>query len=352
MKSTSKLQVLAMVALGILFGVTQFPAIAAMLPADGGTGLGIMTAGMLINRENVSNIFIGLKTTFNNAFAAAPSVWQKIAMRVPSTTGQNDYSWLSNFPRMRKWIGEKAVKALSAFKYTVVNDDFEATVEVDRNHIEDDNLGIYGPQAQGAGHSAKQFPDELVFEAVNAGFATQCYDGQYFFDTDHPVTKKDGTVISVSNKGTKKLKVGTLAEAQNSYGVARTAMKSFTDDEGRPLNITPNVLLVHPAKEDDAKILMSIEKFQDGTPNPYRNTAEVVADGRLESPDAWFLLDTTKPVMPFIYQDRKSPVFVSQTDMASDDVFNRRMFKFGAEARGAAGYGFWQLAYGSTGTVD
>ncbi|HIH4668367.1 TPA: Mu-like prophage major head subunit gpT family protein, partial [Pseudomonas aeruginosa] len=24
--------------------------------------------------------------------------------------------------------------------------------------------------------------------------------------------------------------------------------------------------------------------------------------------------------------------------------------KFGAEARAAAGYGFWQLAYGSTGT--
>ncbi|MBM9968647.1 Mu-like prophage major head subunit gpT family protein, partial [Pseudomonas aeruginosa] len=27
-----------------------------------------------------------------------------------------------------------------------------------------------------------------------------------------------------------------------------------------------------------------------------------------------------------------------------------RKLKFGAEARAAAGYGFWQLAYGSTGT--
>ncbi|ENU7738562.1 Mu-like prophage major head subunit gpT family protein, partial [Salmonella enterica] len=29
--------------------------------------------------------------------------------------------------------------------------------------------------------------------------------------------------------------------------------------------------------------------------------------------------------------------------------FMRRKFRFGAEARAAGGYSFWQLAYGSTG---
>ena len=57
---------------------------------------------MIVNRENLANLFISLKTTFNNAFGAAPSVWQKIAMKVPSTTGQNDYAWLSKFPMMQK----------------------------------------------------------------------------------------------------------------------------------------------------------------------------------------------------------------------------------------------------------
>ena len=46
---------------------------------------------------------------------------------------------------------------------------------------------------------------------------------------------------------------------------------------------------------------------------------------------------------------RKAPVFVEQTDPQADDVFSRKKFKFGAEARAAAGYGFWQMAYGSTG---
>ena len=102
---------------------------------------------MLVNKATIAAIFVTLKTTFLNAFDAAPSQWQQTAMLVPSSSGQNDYTWLSKFPKMIKWIGDKAIKQLEAFKYTVVNDDFEATVEVDRNDIEDVNLGSYGPQA-------------------------------------------------------------------------------------------------------------------------------------------------------------------------------------------------------------
>lgn len=326
------------------------PAHASALDLQPGLPL-IAFGGLLVNRESIGSAFISIKTLFNNAFAAAPSVWQKIAMRVPSTTGQNDYAWLSKFPKMRRWIGDKNVKALEASSYTVKNEDFEATVEVDRNDIEDDNLGIYNPQAQMAGESAAQLPDELIFEVVNGGFVKTCFDGQYFFDVDHKVKNADGVEESVSNKGTKALSIATQAAARDSYGAARTAMRKFKDDEGRPLNITPNVLLVPPALEDVANALMTADRLEDGKANPYKGTAEVVCDARLISDTAWFLLDTTKPIKPFIYQERKAPVFVNQVDMASDDVFNRRKYKFGAEARAAAGYGFWQTAFGSTGTV-
>lgn len=306
---------------------------------------------MLVNKETIGNVFISLKTTFNNAFTAAPSVWQKIAMLVPSTSSQNDYAWLSKFPRMRKWIGDKNIKALEASKYTIVNDDFEATVEVDRNDIEDDNLGIYGPQAQMAGESAKQLPDEIVMDLANNAMTAVCYDGQYFIDADHPVRGANGQIGAVSNKGTKALSCASQALALASFGVARTAMRKFKDDEGRPLNITPTILLVPPALGDTARALMTSDRLDDGKANPYKGTAEVIEDARLVSDTAWYLLDTTKPVKPFVYQERKKPVFVQQTDPNADDVFSRKKFKFGAEARCAGGYGFWQLAYGSDGTT-
>jgi len=340
---------LAGIVMVAVLSVTLHPAIAHMPPHD--PGMAFMAAGMLINKENISNVFISLKTTFLNAFGAAPSNWQKIAMKVPSTSGQNDYAWLSKFPRMRAWIGEKAVKALSAFKYVIVNQDFEATVSVDRNDIEDDNLGIYGPQAQMAGESAAQLPDEIVFAVVNGAMTTPCYDGQNFVDTDHPVRQADGTVLSVSNKGTAQLSVASLNAAQACLGVADTTMMQFTDDEGRPLGIIPDTLLVPPALKQTANALMTTDRLEDGKPNPFKGAYTVVVDARLTSKTAWYLLDTKKPVKPFIYQERKAPVFVQQTDPHADDVFNRREYKFGAEARAAGGYGFWQLCFGSDGSA-
>jgi phage major head subunit gpT-like protein len=289
---------------------------------------------------------LSLQTLFNNAFDAAPSTWDKIAMKVPSTTAQNDYAWLSKFPKMRRWVGDKNVKSLESFKYSVPNLDWEGTVEVDRNDIEDDQVGIYAPQAQSAGFSAKQLPDEIVFDLVNNGFANLCFDGQYFFDIDHLI----GGVIT-SNKGTKQLNASSSVAADASFGVARLAMRKFKDDEGRPLNITPNILLVPPALEVTALKLKNNEFLAVNDSNPYKGTFEVVVDARLTSDTAWFLLDATKPVKPFVYQERKAPVFVEQTDTNADDVFSRKKFKFGAEARAAGGYGFWQLAYGSDGTV-
>lgn len=301
---------------------------------------------MLINAANLATIFINLKTTFNKAFDGAPSLWEQTTMRVPSTGAQNDYSWLSRFPKMRKWLGEKVVKSLEAYKYTVVNDDWEATVEVDRNDIEDDNLGIYGPQAQEAGYSAKQLPDEIDADLKNNAFATLCYDGQYFYDTDHSVAGS-----SVSNKGTAALSAASTSAAASSYGTARTAIMSFKDDEGRPLALIPDLLEVPPALEATARLLCESDKLTDQSPNPYKGTARVLVNPRLTSSTAWFLHVTTRPLKPFIYQERKAPVFVQQTDMNADDVFMRKKYKFGAEARGAGGYGLWQLSYGSTGAA-
>lgn len=300
---------------------------------------------MLINKQSLDLIFKNLKTTYNKAFETTETNWDKVAMLVPSSGSENNYNWLENFPRMRKWIGDKAIKSLKGHGYTVVNDDWEATIEVDRNHIEDDNLGIYAPQAQMAGWSAKQLPDEIVSDLLNEAFESRCYDGQYFFDTDHPVGKG-----VVSNKGTMVLSISTLAAAQASYGAARTALRKMKDDEGRPLNINPTVLEVPPALEDIANALMKNDRLEDGKPNPYKGTAEVVVNARLTSDTAWFLLDTTKPVKPLVYQERKKPVFVQQTTMDSDNVFMRKKFRYGAEARAAGGYAFWQMAYGSTGT--
>jgi phage major head subunit gpT-like protein len=304
---------------------------------------------MLINKETLTAVFLNLKTTFNKAFDAAPSQWQQTAMLVPSGSSQNNYDWLDRFPKMRKWIGDKIIRAMKANTYTVVNDDFEATVGVRRNDIEDDNLGIYAPMAQDAGYSAKTLPDEIVSDLKNNAFVNTCYDGQYFYDTDHPVEDGNGNTGSVSNKGTAVLDYSTLAAIQGSYGAARTAVQTMKDNEGRPLGLVPDILEVPPALEATANVICNNEFLGDKTPNPYKGTAKVIVNPRLTSSTAWFLHCTSRPVKPFVYQQRKAPVFVQQINPDADDVFMRGEYKYGTEARCAGGYAFWQMSYGSTG---
>lgn len=322
-----------------------------LLTAQSFDGLGMPVAiGLIVNKANLEAVFLNIKTTFNKAFEGAPSEWEKTCMLIPSTSSQNNYNWLSRFPKMREWLGDKVVKALAAFKYTIVNKSYESTIAVDRDDIDDDNLGIYGPMAQEAGLSAKTHPDELLADLKNSIFTTLCFDEQYFYDTDHPVGNGvEVPVASVSNKLVAALSCANKAAAIASLGAAETAMMNFTDDEGRRLGLKPSILEVPASLKEVGKTLCYEDKLDDNSPNPYKGNFELHVNTRLTSNTAWFLHCTTRAVKPFVYQERKKPVFVQQTDMNSDDVFNRKEYKFGVEARGNVGVALWQLSVGSTG---
>jgi len=289
---------------------------------------------MIINQANLTGIYKSFNTIFNQAFDAAPSQWPLVAMEAPSTGRSVDYKWLGDFPMMREWVGDRVIKDLGAFKYEIVNKDYESTVEVDRNDIDDDQIGVYTPMIQGLAQAAKVHPDTLVFALLKAGFATPCFDNQYFFDTDHPVNG-----ASVSNFGggsgtpwylldlsrpikpiilqirkrpqfvamdrpedenafmRKKFRYGVddrknvgyglwqLAYASKdtlnatTYAPARAAMMSFKRDDGdgnTPLGIMPTHLVVPPTLESAGRAVVEAQFDAAGASNVWYNTAKLV----------------------------------------------------------------------------
>jgi phage major head subunit gpT-like protein len=154
---------------------------------------------MIINTAALSALYKAFNTAFQKGFAGVPPMWNKVATLVPSGTGTEDYGWLGKIPGMREWIGDRQIQNLALHSYSIKNKPFESTIGVKRDNIEDDQLGIYSPMFEMMGQNASEHPDKLIFALLAAGFATACYDGQYFFDTDHPVIQADGSVASVSN---------------------------------------------------------------------------------------------------------------------------------------------------------
>lgn len=140
----------------------------------------------------------GFKTAFQSGFSGVTPMYTSICTVVTSTASEETYGWLGDMPKLREWIGDRQVRSLQSKGYSIRNRKFEATIGVIRDDIEDDKLGLYTPRFQMLGESAAKHPEEVAFELINNATALNCYDGQYFFDTDHPVGK-EGNVQSVSN---------------------------------------------------------------------------------------------------------------------------------------------------------
>ena len=232
---------------------------------------------MIVNAQNIDLAFNGFKSIFGDAFAAAPVFWDKVAMKVSSTSRDETYGWLGQFPQMREWLsGEREVKRLEAFGFAITIRKFESTVGITREDFADDKLGVFKPMFAEMGHTARQHPDTLVFPLLAAGFAALCYDGQNFFDTDHPVPDEDGPITGA-----------------------------------------------------DGRKYRAVSNMQAGTGLP------------------WFLLDTSRAIRPIIWQEREGYEFVQVTRSDDERVFMTDQYLYGVRARVNAGYGLWQLAYGS-----
>ncbi|WP_339863205.1 Mu-like prophage major head subunit gpT family protein [Paremcibacter congregatus] len=228
---------------------------------------------MQITSTSLAALMIGFKSEFKNGLDTAESQYKTIAMDVNSTKGAETYGWLGKTTRFRKWLGDRVIQNLKTHDFTIKNEPFENTVGVDRDDIEDDSLGLYSPLFKQMGQDTANHPDELVFDLWKKGFTEKCYDGQYFFDTDHPAIDEDGNEYSVSN-------------------------------------------------------------MQAG------------------AGPAWYLIDNSKALMPVIFQKRRPYDFASMDKKDDTNVFLQKEYLYGIDARVNAGYGLWQLAFGSKATLN
>lgn len=289
---------------------------------------------MEITRATLDALTTGFRKNYTDGFAGVKPMWNRVATRIPSSTSKNTYTWLGDFPGMREWIGDRQIKKFGAHDYSISNREFEQTIGVKRTTIEDDEFGIYAPMFTEMGRSAATHPDELVFGTMKNGFTEACYDGQNFFDTDHPVGRP-GEEAPVSNmqggggapwflcdmsralkpfifqerKAPSRLIRKDREEDDNVfmrgefiYGIdsrcntgfgfwqmayaskarlnganfkgARAAMRNFKNDEGKPLGVNPTVLITGVSNADEAEELLKPERNAAGATNILKGAVE------------------------------------------------------------------------------
>jgi phage major head subunit gpT-like protein len=309
---------------------------------------------MDITATNLKLLYQQYNAQFNAMFAATPVYWQEFASEMPSKTKQSVYAWLAQFGGMRKWEGSRQAVDAVGRSYTLTNAPFERTVELDRDDIFFDQYGFFGAVVENLARSAKTLPDQEVSARVVAGAASLCWDGQFFFDTDHPVNPDDSSLGYYSNN-----LVGAAynfaIDPKGAWAKAKAAMLAFVDDGGKPLNALPDTILVGPALMDQAltlanaqTIAATIQAVQGtgnnvagaGVTNIYQGQVKVIVSPWLISDTtAAYALCTKLPIKPFIWQLAKAPQLIARINPEDPKVFDTKKFTYGVDALAAAGYG-------------
>ncbi len=296
----------------------------------------------LVNGAVLLETQIGFRTIFNRAFEATSPDYEPLVTSIPSTGKSEKYKWLGAIPAMRLHKDEVPFEKLSAYAWEIANNTYVNGLEIDREDIEDDALGLVGPTIAEMGSEARRHPGELVWNLVNNGFTGLTYDGQFFFDVDH----KDELGPVQSNKrsgGTD----GPLNETN--LGAALAQMRRIKDHRGRPMGIKPTHLAVPPELEVTAKKLLVQTIKPTGEENIFRNALQLIVSEYLTSATAWFLFDLGRQLRPFVYQTRITTTLDAQDQPNDENAFMRDKFRWKARGRYGVGYGLWQFALGSTG---
>jgi phage major head subunit gpT-like protein len=296
---------------------------------------------MIINAETLLATQIGFRTEFNRAFELATTDHEPYVITVPSTKKKEQYKWMGTLPVMREWLSDAQFDRLSAHGWEIENKPWQVGLEVDREDIEDDQLGLIVPTVQEMGEEARRHPGVLVWNLVNQGFTSVCYDGQFFYDTDHQ--DEPGGPIQ-SNRITDVLSAA-------SWQVCKQMMRRHRDAKGRPMRLRPTHLVVPPELETTGRQLLEQETLASGESNINARTATLVVSPYLESPTAWFAFDLSRRLKPFIVQIRQPPQFVAQDNPTDEHAFMRKVYRYSAHARHNAGYALWQFAFASDGTT-
>jgi phage major head subunit gpT-like protein len=311
---------------------------------------------MLLNRTNSEKLFTGFSALFQSAFEATPQYWKMFATIAPSGTTQELYHWIAQLPGMREWVGVRIKNSPVLRDYTLTNKHFEDTIALDKNRVKDDTHGAFSPTVAAFGQAVARWADEQLAAAVEAGTSALCFDGQYFFDDDHPVSLDDASLSTYSNK----LAGASYDLSKDPIGVWQAgseAMAAFKGDSGKPLALVADALMVPPAlrrwavQAAKAELVPQTIKNVAGAENVgvaavsniYVGDFTVIVNPYLTTAAA-YVMCLNRAIKPFLWQLREAPVFTNLVDPTLPNCFNEKEFIYGAEGRGAPGYTLPQLA--------
>ena len=273
-----------------------------------------------------------------------------------SDQASETYPWLGMPPALREWIGGRNAKGFSTNAVEIKNKHFEATIEIALKDLRRDKTGqIKARLAEFAQRGQSHFASLLSTLIIN-GPSTVCYDGQYFFDTDHSEGASgtldndittDISALPVSVHGT--VTAPSKEEMLQAITASISQFFTFKDDQGEPINEDAKSFLVMvpvglaPAARS---ALSGLNDIGAGMFTLDGFNVNLVVNPRLTSggwTDEFVTFRTDGSIKPLIRQEETAPA-VKVKDENSEFAFDNDAIQVGIDSWRNVGYGRWQGA--------
>lgn len=268
------------------------------------------------------------------------------------------YAFLGMSPALREWVGGRNAKGLRQNPVAIANKHYEATLEIARKDARRDKTGQIQARMQELADRSITHWGSLLSTLILAGDSAVCYDGQYFFDTDH----SEGDSGTQSNKITVTLSglpaavhgsttAPSVEEMQQCILRGIAQILGFKDDQGEPMN--------ENAMEFDVLVPVSLYLTALAATNisnvsalPNNLNVNQLASFRINvrmNPrlSAWTtkfaVFRTDSPIKALIRQSEQEVDLKAKAE-GSEFEFDNDAWQFGIDSWRNVGYGYWQRA--------
>ena len=280
------------------------------------------------------------------------SVVNQIGFMAQSDQASEQYAWLGHVPKLAEWIGARNLQKLRASDYSIKNKHFEAGITIPVPDMRRDKTPQLRARIGELAEAAEMHKHELITALMIAGAATACYDGQYFYDTDHSegasgTQSNDLALTAVAAATPTQVEMATLITKM------LEALYGFKDDQGRAMNRSARQFLLMVPVAYWGTALAAVNNniiggaSNSATSNPLQNlpaTITVVAEPDLGTSTTMYLHRTDAKLKPFIVQEETGTLQLKSKAEGSEYEFDHDAHAHGVDVWRNAGYGLWQYS--------
>lgn len=294
----------------------------------------------MISGNVPQHLVVAARTGFLTTAVPAVPAYAPIATTIDMTAKSIDLVDLGGAPMPLRNRGRMQTQDFIEKKLTVTPLDWDITVFISHNGVQDDQTGELDRKVRSAGDNFQRHIAQQAFQALNDGDATTNfgpgYDGLSFYNDAH-VDKGAAYQTGQDNKDGNAL---SLTNFKSTYVKAQKTK----DDQGNFTQFKYDLLVVSPDLQDVAYQITRVPGGNETitNANPYAGAINPLVVPQFDS-TAWVLVASGENIKPIIIAMREKPNLQSAWFDPTAPDGGRYYFKF--YARYNHFYGDWRTAY-------